>query len=99
MAINLVTHRKGGKSADMVTAARQLKALMLKHGAEDLQLSAEIAGPAAGQFVLAIRFSNWESYGRAMAGSMSDPESQSALAQIEVAGELVSRRLVASIDL
>jgi hypothetical protein len=96
MVINLVTHRKGGKQADMLAAAKQLKALASKHGAEDLQLSTEIAGPAAGQFVLVLRFSNWESYGRAMTAATSDPEIQSTLAQLDAAGEVVSRRLVAS---
>lgn len=99
MAINLVTHRAGGKPADMVAAARRLKTLASKYGAEDLQLSIEIAGPGAGQFVLVLRFSSWESYGRSMAGLTADPEFQSTLAQLEAAGETVSRRLVASVDL
>jgi hypothetical protein len=98
MAINLVTYRKGGKQAEMTTAAKQLKALALRHGAEDLQLSTVIAGPDAGQWVLVLRFSNWESYGRAMAGSTSDPEFQPTLAQLDAAGEIVSRRLVAGVD-
>jgi hypothetical protein len=59
MAINLVTYQKGGKQADMVAAAKQLKALALRHGAEDLQLSTVIAGPDAGQWVLVLSFSNF----------------------------------------
>jgi hypothetical protein len=38
MAIYLVTHRKGGNSADVIAAASRLKALATKHGADDLQL-------------------------------------------------------------
>jgi hypothetical protein len=98
MAIILVTYRKGGKPADMAAAAKQLKALALKHGAEGLQLSTVIAGPDAGQWVLVLSFSNWESYGRAMAGCMGDPEFAKTLAQLEAAGETVSRRLVADVD-
>jgi hypothetical protein len=98
MAITLVTYRKGGKNTEMAAAAKQLKALALKHGAENLQLSTVIAGPDAGQWVLVLSFSNWESYGRAMAGSMGDPEFQQTLAQLEAAGETVGRRLVAGVD-
>jgi hypothetical protein len=98
MAINLVTYRKGGKQADMAAAAKQLKALVLRHGAKDLQLSTVIAGPDAGQWVLVLSFSDWESYGRAMAGSTGDPEFERTFAQLEAAGETVSRRLVAGVD-
>jgi hypothetical protein len=98
MAINLVTYRKGGKHADMTAAAKQLKALVLKHGGEGLQLSTVIAGPDAGQWVLVLSFSNWESYGKAMAGATSDPAFERTLGKLEAAGETISRRLVAGVD-
>lgn len=98
MTINLVTYRKGGKPAEMAAAAKRLKAFALKRGAEGLQLSTVIAGPDAGQWVLVLGFANWESYGRAMAGMVGDPEFEATLAQLEAAGETVSRRLLTGID-
>jgi hypothetical protein len=99
MAIYLVTHRKGGNSADVIAAASRLKALATKHGAEDLQLHTEVAGPAAGQWVLVIRFSDWASYGRAMESAQADPTTQAVLADLEKIAEMTSRRLGAGVDI
>jgi hypothetical protein len=99
MAINLVTHRKGGKPEDVITATKQLRALVMKHGAEDLQLFTEIAGPDAGQWALVIRFKDWESYGRALAGATADPQFSATLGAVESLSEITSRRLVAGVDL
>ena len=99
MAIYLVTHRKGGNSADVIAAASRLKALATKHGAEDLQLHAEVAGPAAGQWVLVVRFSDWASYGRAMESAQADPTIQAVLADLDKIAEMTSRRLGAGVDI
>ena len=99
MAINLVTYRKGGKPEDVTAASKQLRALVMKHGAEDLQLSTEIAGPDAGQWALVIRFKDWESYGRALAGATADPQFSAILGALDKVAEVTSRRLVAGIEL
>ena len=99
MAVYLVTHRKGGSSAEVIAAASRLKALVTKHGAEDLQLHSEVAGPAAGQWVLAIKFSDWAAYGRAMESALADPTSQAVLADLDKITELTSRRLGVGIDI
>jgi hypothetical protein len=99
MAINLVTHRKGGEPDDVISAVKQLKAFVMKHGADDLQLSTEIAGPDAGQWVLVIRFKNWESYGETLASATADPQFSATLGRLEKLSDLTSRRLVAGIDL
>ena len=99
MAIYLVTHRKGGTPADVIAAASRLKALATKHGAEDLQLHAEVAGPAAGQWVLVLRFSDWASYGRAMESAQADPTTQAVLADLDKIAEMTSRRLGAGVDI
>jgi hypothetical protein len=99
MAINLVTHRKGGKSEEVIAASKQLKTVVMKHGAEDLQLFTEIAGPGAGQWVVVIRFKDWEAYGRALAGTTSDPQAMAALGALESLSEITGRRLVAGVEL
>ena len=99
MAIYLVTHRKGGTPADVIAAASRLKALATKHGAEDLQLHSEVAGPAAGQWVLAIKFSDWASYGRAMESAQADPTIQAVLADLDKIAAMTSRRLGAGVDI
>jgi hypothetical protein len=99
MAIHLVTHRKGGSTADVTAAASRLKAAVIRHGAEDFQLSLEVAGPTAGQWVLVIRFSDWTSYGRAMAAGMGDPDVLAILTDLDRIAEMTSRRLVAGVDI
>lgn len=99
MAINLVTHRKGGKPEEVIAATKRLKALVMKHGAEDLQLFTEIAGPDAGQWALVIRFRDWESYGRALAGATADLQFAATLGALESLSEITSRRLVAGVEL
>jgi hypothetical protein len=99
MAVNLVTHRRGGKPGDITEATKRLKALVMRHGAEDLQLSTEIAGPDPGQWVLVIRFKDWESYGRGLAGATADPEFATTLGALDALSEITGRRLVAGVEL
>lgn len=99
MAINLVTHRKGGRPDDVISAAKKMKAFVVKHGAEDLQLSTEIAGPDAGQWVLVIGFKDWESYGRALAQATADPQFSNTLGALDNLSEVTHRRLVAGVDM
>jgi len=99
MAINLVTHRKGGKPEEVTAAAKQMRAFVMKHGAEDLQLSTEIAGPDAGQWVLVIRFKDWESYGRTLAGATADLQFSAILGALDMVAEMTNRRLVAGVEL
>ena|SRR5262249_52888592 len=99
MTIRLVTHRKGGSTADVTAVAKRLKAAVLRHGAETFQLSVEIAGPAAGQWVLAINFSDWASYGRAMTAAMGEPEVQGILTELDRVAEMTSRRLIAEVEI
>jgi hypothetical protein len=99
MAIHIVTQRKGGTTADVTAAASRLKAAVMRHGAEDFRLSLEVAGPNAGQWVLVIRFSDWESFGRSMATAMGDPDNRAILADLEKISETISRRIVAEVDI
>jgi hypothetical protein len=99
MAIRLVTHRKGGNAADITAIAKRLKTAVLRHGADSFQLSVEIAGPAAGQWVLVINFSDWTSYGRAMAAAIGEPDVQGILTELDKVAEMTGRRLIAEIDI
>ena len=75
MTVRLVNHRKGGNRDDMVAAVNGLKSWWTRHGTQDVSLSQEIAGPAAGQWVVVIWWNDWQSYGSGMAAAVSDPNS------------------------
>ena len=99
MTINVVTYRKGGKPSDLLGAAKRLKTFVTKHGAEDLQLFSEVAGPDAGQWVLVIRFSGWEAFGRGMAAATADPDYATTIGALDAISEITGRRLAVGHDL
>ena len=99
MAIHVVTHRKGGSTTEITPAVSRLKAAASRSGAEDVQLSIEVAGPQAGQWVLVIRCSDMASFGRAMGSGMADPDARAILEDLEKISPMTSRRIVADVDL
>jgi len=99
MAIHVVTHRKGGSTTEVTPVVSRLKAAALRSGAEDFRLSMELAGPEAGQWVLAIRFSDMASFGRAMGAAMTDPDTRTILDDLEKISPMTRRRIVAEVDL
>jgi hypothetical protein len=99
MAIHVVTHRKGGSTAEVTPAVSRLKVAALRSGAEDFRLSIELAGPEAGQWVLVIRFSDMASFGRAMQAAMTDADGRAILEDLEKISPTTSRRLVAEVDI
>ena len=58
-----------------------------------------IAGSDAGQWAFVITFVDWEAFGKAMESASSDPEFAQVLSGLDAAAELVSRRIVTSVDL
>ena len=99
MSISVVTARKGGARDVMMAATQKLKAVMEKHGAESVVLSQVMAGPDAGNWVIRIMCTNWESFGKAMQAATNDPAAREAVAGLDAVSEMVSRGLLASLDL
>lgn len=99
MTVNVVTYRKGGTREAVTAAAKKGKTVWEKHGAERFVLNFVTAGPDAGQWALVIMFTNWDAFGKAMEGASSDPALHEFLTEINSVSELVSRRLLASVDL
>ena len=58
-----------------------------------------IAGSDVGQWAFVITFVDWEAFGKAMESASSDPEFAQVLSGLDAAAELVSRRIVTSVDL
>jgi hypothetical protein len=99
MTVSVVTYRKGGAPDAIVAAARKGKAVWDKSGAQSFMLSFVAAGPDAGQSVVVVTFANWEAFGRAMQAASADPGLAEFLAAMDAISELVSRRLLGSVDL
>ena len=99
MTVTVVTYRKGGNPEAVTAAARKGKAVWEKHGAERFMLNFVAAGPDPGHWSLVIMFSDWNAFGKAMHGTDSDPAFLEFLSEMDAAAELVSRRLLGSVDL
>jgi hypothetical protein len=99
MTVTVVTYRKGGTRDAVVAAARKGKAVWEKHGADRFMLSAVTAGPDPGHWSIAIMFANWGAFGKAMEGAATDPALWEFLSEMDATSEMVSRRLLMSVEL
>jgi hypothetical protein len=99
MSVSVVTYRKGGTREAVTAAAQKLKAYAEKHGAGQLVVNSVIAGSDVGQWALVVTFADWEAFGKSMKSASSDPEFAQLISGLDAAAELVSRRIVMSVDL
>jgi hypothetical protein len=99
MPISVVTFRKGGTRDVMIAATRKLKVALEKNGAESVVLNQVTVGPDTGQWVVLILCTNWEAFGKVMQAASNDPAAHEAIAGLDAVSEMVSRRLVAGMDL
>ncbi len=99
MSISVVTVRKGGTRDAVTAATRKLKVVLEKHGAESVVLSQVMTGPDSGNWIVRILCTDWEVFGKVMQAASNDPALREAVAGLDAASEMVSRRLLASLDL
>jgi hypothetical protein len=99
MSVSVVTYRKGGTHETVTAAARKLKAFTEKHGAGQLVVNSVIAGSDVGHWAFVITFADWEAFGKSMKTTSGDPEFAQVISGLDAAAELVSRRIVTSVDL
>jgi hypothetical protein len=99
MTVSVVTYRKGGTHEAVMAAARKLRTFVEKHGAERLVLNAVTAGPDAGQWALVLTFADWGAFGKSMQSASGDPAFAQVLSEMDAAAEMVSRRILVSVDL
>ena len=99
MPISVVTTRKGGTGEAMMVATRKLKVAFEKRGAESVLLNQVMAGPDSGQWIVRIMCANWEAFGKVMQAASNDPTVSESIAGLDAVSEMISRRLLASLDL
>ena len=99
MTVSVVTYRKGGTSEGVKAAAQKLRAFAEKHGVQQFVLNSVVAGPDVGQWAFILTFADWEAFGKSMKSAESDPAFAQVRSQLDAAAEMVSRRIVVSVDL
>lgn len=99
MTVSVVTYRKGGTREAITAATRKLKAFVEQHGAQQLVLNSVTAGPDAGQWALVLTFADWATFGKSLQSASGDPAFAQVLSEMDAAAEIVSRRIVVSVEL
>jgi hypothetical protein len=99
MAITILIRRNGGEREAMVALAKKAKAIFEKVGAEWVRLNQFHTGPHTGQWLVAIRYPDWTTYGKASEALASDAAFQKFLEEVGAISELVERTVLVSTDL
>ncbi len=64
-----------------------------------MRLGQAYSGPFAGQFIIAMRYTDWDAYGKAMQAQSNDPAFQEAYGEALKAGKLEGRGIIVGIDI
>jgi hypothetical protein len=99
MYVMQLTRVKGGTDAEMIQAAREAKTIVEKHGAEFFRLQRFHSGPFIGEWVVAVRFADWTTYGKVQDALANDAEYQALLTRVRGMAEFTGRAVLAGIDL
>jgi hypothetical protein len=83
MSVTSLTRYNGGKRDAMVALAKKAKPIHQKSGAELLRLGQIHTGPHAGQWVVSVRYPDWEAYGKARQALAGDTAYQKLTAEVE----------------
>jgi hypothetical protein len=99
MPILQLTRFKSDKAEEMISIAKQAKAIFEKHGAEFLRLSRFHTGVWAGEWLVSTRYSSWEVYGKVQEAVAKDPAFAKLMAHTNTVAQLMGRNIAVGIDL
>ncbi len=94
MTVSIVTRWTTPNVEASTKAARQAKAVWMKHGASDFRLSQVFTGPATGQWFVRVSFADMQSYAKAQAAVSSSAEMQKIQAANAKAGAVSQERMI-----
>ena len=100
MAVTSLARFNGGSREALIANGRRAKAIHEKAGAELFRVGQIYTGPHAGQWMVSVRWADWEAYGRAQQILASDNEYQQLWSDVAKSGsQLVDRALIVGVDL
>jgi len=99
MSVVQFTRFKADDREQVIKNARAAKQIVEKHGAEFLRLSRFHSGSWAGEWLITIRFANWEVYGKVQEALAKDTDYLKVLARGRELGELTGRNVAVGVDL
>ncbi len=99
MSITVLSRWSSASRDDVVRVAGKVRPIVEKHGAEYIRLGQAYSGAYAGQFIVSMRYADWETYGKAMQAMSNDPAFQEAYAEALSVGQLEGRSIIVGIDI
>src|SRR5207248_1466737 len=93
----IVLSRWAAKLEDIQRIAARAKPLFERHGLQ-FEVCRIFSGSNTGQFLVFVRYTDWERFGRAMYALFKDTEYQQMLAEAHCVGELQERSIVVSLE-
>jgi hypothetical protein len=97
--IRMVSRWENSQHNLFVGNARQIKAIWLRHGAEDFSVARIHTGQDTGKYEVAINFAGWEAFGRATERVSKDEEFSKMIAASHDNGRMIARNLIVEINL
>ena len=99
MAVAQFTRCSGGKSEEILAAAKKAKTFWTRHGAERCLLNRFHTGPWTGQWLFVARFPDWGTLGKAQDALSKDAEYQNLISHVLSIAKLEGRNVLDSYDL
>lgn len=99
MSITVLSRWTSASRDEVARVASKARPVVEGHGAEYMRLGQAYSGPFAGQFIVAMRYADWETYGKAMQAMSNDPAFQEAYAEALSVGQLEGRSIIVGIDI
>ncbi len=99
MSVTVLSRWSGASRDDVVRVAAKVKPVVEGHGAEYMRMGQAYSGAYAGQFIVVMRYADWETYGKAMDAMSNDPAFQEAYAEALSVGQLEGRSIITGIDI
>ncbi|MGE0854114.1 MAG: hypothetical protein AB7I59_20875 [Geminicoccaceae bacterium] len=94
MTVSIVTRWITPNVEASTNAARQAKAVWMKHGASDFRLNQVFTGPLTGQWLVRVSFADMQAYAKAQAAVSASAEMQKVQAANTKAGAMLQERMI-----
>ncbi len=99
MAVSAVSYYRGGTPETVAPLSKRMKAVLLKRGVLDYQVSRVQTGLNVGAWLVVVRYADWAAFAKAQEGFADDPEHRAVVTEISQIVQLISRELVVELDL
>jgi hypothetical protein len=97
--IKIVSHWSDSEHQAFVQNATRIKAIWLRHGAEDFRVDRLHLGQAPGQYRVTTTFASWEAFGRASERITGDQDFVEMMSASYSNGRMTARELLVEVEL